>query len=193
MSVLVSSSHFVARILPMAEVDVDDSGYITKHWFFPDRAEWLYGGLAFLIVAFLLYRFALPGLQDGMNKRSERIGADIEAASAAKTAAEADAMQIRTALGDIEAERARLLAEADAQAEAVLADGRVRLASELAEIEARAQAEVATMGSRAGDELRAEITRLSSAAVDHVVNGVLDDSVQQDLIEDFIARVGASA
>ncbi len=34
MSVLVSSSHFVARALPMAEVDVDESGYITKHWFF---------------------------------------------------------------------------------------------------------------------------------------------------------------
>jgi F-type H+-transporting ATPase subunit b len=193
MSVLVSSSHFVARILPMAEVDVDDSGYITKHWFFPDRAEWLYGGLAFLIVAYILYRFALPGMKDGLNKRSERIGSDIESAAAAKAAAETDALQIRTALGDIEAERARLLAEADAQAASVLAEGRVRLATELAEMEARAHAEIASMGSRAGDELRAEITRLSSAAVDHVVNGVLDDSVQQDLIEDFIARVGASA
>ncbi len=49
------------------------------------------------------------------------------------------------------------------------------------------------MGSRVNDELRAEIVRLSAAAVDYVVSGSLDDSVQQNLIEDFIARVGASA
>ena len=49
------------------------------------------------------------------------------------------------------------------------------------------------MGSRAGDELRAEIARLSHAAVDHVVKGSLDDSTQQELIESFISRVGASA
>ena len=47
-------------------------------------------------------------------------------------------------------------------------------------------------GNRIGDELRAEIARLSNAAVDHVVTGSLDDSTQQELIESFIARVGAA-
>ena len=41
--------------------------------------------------------------------------------------AEAEAAQIRQAIGDIDAERARLLAEADVQAEALLDDGRARL------------------------------------------------------------------
>jgi F0F1-type ATP synthase membrane subunit b/b' len=43
-----------------------------------------------------------------------------------------------------------------------------------------------------GDELRAEISRLSSAAVDHVVSGSLDDATHQELIENFISRVGAA-
>ena len=47
--------------------------------------------------------------------------------------------------------------------------------------------------TRVGDELRAEVARLSAAAVDHVVTGSLDDATHQELIENFINRVGASA
>jgi F-type H+-transporting ATPase subunit b len=56
----------------------------------------------------------------------------------------------------------------------------------------KADAEIAAAGNRIGDELRAEIARLSNAAVDHVVTGSLDDATQQELIESFIARVGAA-
>ena len=79
-----------------------------------------------------------------------------------------------------------------AQADAVLTDGRARLATEVAELEAKADAEIAAAGSRVGDELRAEIGRLSAAAVDQVVNGTLDAATQQELIENFISRVGAA-
>ena len=61
-----------------------------------------------------------------------------------------------------------------------------------ADLEARTVAEIAATGNRAGDELRAEIARLSNAAVDHVVTGSLDDATQQELIESFISRVGAA-
>jgi len=56
----------------------------------------------------------------------------------------------------------------------------------------RAQTDIAAAKGRVGDELRAEISRLSSAAVDQVVNGSLDDATHQELIENFIARVGAA-
>jgi len=42
-------------------------------------------------------------------------------------------------------------------------------------------------------ELDAAAADTSSAAVDHVVTGSLDDATQQELIENFISRVGASA
>jgi F-type H+-transporting ATPase subunit b len=63
----------------------------------------------------------------------------------------------------------------------------------MADIEARAEAELASAAGRSGDELRAEIARYSSSAIDSVVNGTLDDAAQQALIEGFIARVGASS
>ena len=101
--------------------------------------------------------------------------------------------RIRQSLGNIEAERQRVLAEADAQAEALLADGRARLDTEVAELEAKADTDIAAGAGRAGDELRVEIARLAGAAADLVVERSLDDATQQQLIESFIANVGASS
>ncbi|MFM8380606.1 MAG: hypothetical protein ACKOA6_01240, partial [Actinomycetota bacterium] len=67
-----------------------------------------------------------------------------------------------------------------------------RLTTELAELESKAQSEIAASANRVGDELRAEVARLSIAAVDHVVTGSLDAATHQELIENFITRVGAS-
>ena len=75
----------------------------------------------------------------------------------------------------------------------MLEDGRARLEAEMADVEAKAHAEIAAANSRVGDELRAEISRLSSAAVDHVVTGSLDEATHQELIESFIAKVGAQS
>jgi hypothetical protein len=99
---------------------------------------------------------------------------------------------VRTDKGDIAAERERLPSEAQAQAAAVLEDGRARLSIEVADAEAKGVTDIASAQGRVGDEMRAEIARLSSAAVDHVVTGSLDDATQQELIENFIQRVGAS-
>lgn len=164
---------------------------VTASWFMPDPAELIWGGLAFLVILALLIKLALPAAKKGLAARTERIQAQLDAAAAAKSAATTEAQQIRQAKGDIAAERARLLADADAQAATILAEGRVRLAEELAALEARAEADIAATRNRGSDELRAEIAGLSSAAVDHVVRGSLDDATHQRLIEDFISRVGA--
>jgi len=75
----------------------------------------------------------------------------------------------------------------------VLTDGRARLEQEVAELEARADSDIAAASGRVNDELRAEITRISNAAAEQLLaSGVIDDATQQDLIESFISRVGAS-
>jgi F-type H+-transporting ATPase subunit b len=180
-------------IVPMAKCGADENNEcVTEHWFFPARAEWLYGGLASIIIFTALYKFALPQFKKSLAERSARIQKELDDAANAKAAATAEAQQIRSAKGDIAAERARIMAQAEQQAAQVLADGRARVATELADLEAKANADIATARGRTGDELRAEIARLSNAAVDHVVTGSLDDATHQELIESFIARVGAA-
>jgi F-type H+-transporting ATPase subunit b len=165
----------------------------TPSKFWPEGYEMLFGIPASVIVFYLLWKFAGPAVKKGMTARTAKIQAELDAGEADRVAAEAEAAKIRQAKGDIGAERARLLAEADTQAAALLEDGRARLAQEVAELEARAEADLTAAAARSGDELRAEIAKLSSAAVDHVVTGSLDEATQQALVESFIATVGASA
>jgi F-type H+-transporting ATPase subunit b len=182
----------VAIVRPMGECGVDEKGCTTLKPILPETAEIIYGGIASLIIFAALYKFAWPQIKKAMAARTERIQKELDDAAADKASAAAEAAQIRQAKGDIAAERERLLAEADTQAAAVLEEGRARMAAEMADIEAKAMADIAAANSRVGDELRAEIARLSTAAVDHVVTGSLDEATHQELIESFIQKVGAS-
>ena len=172
----------------------DDNGQVvTHHWLWPESAELIYGTIASLIIFYLLWRLAGPAAKKAFTDRTERIREEIDSAAQELEDANADAERIRTAKGDIDAERARLFGEADVEAEALLTDGRARLDNEVADLEARAAAEVEAGAGRATDELRAEIGRLAQVTTDGVVADSLDSATEQDLIEGFIARVGATS
>jgi F-type H+-transporting ATPase subunit b len=166
----------------------------SKSWIWPEQAELIYGTAASLIIFGALFKFAGPTIKKAMTARTERIQGELDASANAKTEAESEAAGIRQTAGDIEAERQRLFADADAQAAALLTDGRARLEQEVAELQARADADIAAAGGRVNDELQAEISRLAAAAVDRLLaDGVVDPATQQSLIESYISKVGASA
>jgi F-type H+-transporting ATPase subunit b len=193
MSLFAAATLAAGRLFPGAEeIPFDDKGYTTIDPIFPPLKELVPGTLASIIVFSLLAWKAGPIIRKSFRDRTAGVQKQLDDAAAAKTAAEAEAVRIREAQGDIDAERCRLYAEADAQAEALLADGRARLAAEIAELEARAEADIASAAGRGNDELRTEIAKHSSVAVDTIVRDTLDDAAQQELIEGFIARVGAS-
>jgi len=189
---LAADLQAVAGSLIQVEWDIDDDGFVTANDpILPPIKEIFIGGAASLIVFVAIWKFAGPSIAKAMRARTARIQGELDGATGAKADAEQQAAEIRTALGDIEGERRRLFAEADAQAESILTDGRSRLDQEIAELHTRADADIATASNRSGDELRTEIGRHSVAAVDRVVVESLDDAAQHDLIESFIQRVGA--
>ena len=194
MSLLATTSVLVARVLPASEeVPFDDKGYHTEHWLFAPTWETIIASTASIIVFGLLYKFASPTVKQSFKDRTEGIQKELDDSAAAKSVAETEATRIREAKGDIDAERGRLYAEADAQAEALLTDGRARLDDEMADLEARSDADIDAAADRSADELRAEIARYSSKAVERIAYDTLDNTTQQELIESFISRVGASS
>lgn len=176
----------------VAVVAVEDPSQ-THHWLWPEGYELLFGVPATLLVFGLLYWKAWPVIKQGMAARTQRVQDELDEATKARGDAEAEAARIREALGDIETERSRILADADVQAEATLVDGRQRLDAETAEMESKAASDLEAAASRSGDELRSEIVRLSSAVIDRVVVESVDDTAHQDLIEAYISKVGAGA
>jgi F-type H+-transporting ATPase subunit b len=182
----------IGRFVAEEEHHFDDQGYTTHHWLLPENAEIIYGGIASVLVIGLLVWKAGPLAMKAFAARTEKIQHELDESANAKRDAEAEAARIRQNLGNIDAERQRLLDEADVQAAALLADGRARLDAEVAELEAKADSDIASVGSRTADELRAEIARLASQAADKVVEQSLDDATLQNLIENYIANVGAT-
>jgi F-type H+-transporting ATPase subunit b len=162
----------------------------TPSKFWPEGYEIWFGGAASVMIFALLWWKAWPLVKKSMDARTQRVQDEIDASVNDEKTATAEAARIREAKGDIESERARILAEADQRAEAVLADGRTRLEREVAELEAKATADIAAAGGRVSDELRGEIARLVADTAEQVVKTSLDDATQQRLIEDFIANVG---
>jgi F-type H+-transporting ATPase subunit b len=193
MSLFATATLAAGRLVPGAEeIPFDDKGYTTIDPIFPPLKELVPGTLASIIVFTLLVWKAGPIIKKSFTDRTARIQKELDDSAAAKAAAEVEAARIRQAQGNIDAERERLFAEADAQAEALLADGRNRLAAEIAELESRADADISSAAGRSSDELRVEIAKHAGTAVDAIVRDTLDDAAQQELIENFIARVGAS-
>ena len=186
--------HLAAGNFVQVEYDIDDDGYVTSnHWLFPPYWEIIIQAAASLLVFYALYKFAWPEIKKFYKNRTAGIQADIDDAANAKAVAEKDAKDIRTALGDIDAERTRLFAEADNEAAALVADGRARLDAEVVEMQARADADIAAAASRGSDDLRSDIARYSADAIDRVVLDTIDAETHQQLIEGFIARVGATS
>ena len=193
MTVLASIVPTIGRIVVAAEdVTIDSEGHIVTHspiW--PEQAELIYGSIASLIIFFLLWKFAGPQIAKAMRTRTQKVQKELDDSAADRAAATAEAAQIRQAKGDIDGERARLLADADAQAEALLADGRARFEQEVAELDAKADADIAALATRSGDELRTDIAELASQATERLVVDELDDATAQALVEQFIQKVGA--
>ncbi|MCU1397509.1 MAG: atpF [Acidimicrobiales bacterium] len=183
----------IGHLLMDDTVTVDSNGIVTHSAFLPETAEIIYGGLASILIFVILAKFAGPALTKGLAARTAKIQKELDSAADDKSASATEAADIRQALGDIGAERGRLLAEAAAQAEALVADFNTRLDDEIAELHARAAADIETAKGRQSDELRAEISRLSSAAAERAVAESIDDATHQQLIESFIQRAGSMA
>lgn len=178
-------------LLAAAEEHVDETQ--SHSWIWPEGYELLFGTIASILIFALLWWKAGPLIVKGMRSRTERIQGELDGAAAELATAEREAATIRQAVGDIGAERARLLAEADVHAEALLTDGRGRLEAEIVDLHAKADADIAALANRGGDELRSEIGHVAAAAADRIVQQTIDAETQQRLVEDFISRVGAGA
>lgn len=184
-------NHIAAGLLEAESVPNDGVGSTSLSPYFAPMKEVVIGGLATLIVFAMLYKFAWPAIAKGMKDRTARIQSDLDSSAADRKKAEAEAAEIRKSLGDIDGERTRLFAEAESQAAALLEDGRSRISQDVAEMEAKAEADIAAAAGRGADDLRADIARYSSQAIESSVTTSLDDATQQELIEGFIARVGS--
>jgi len=168
-----------------------EEGAENAFWLPHDINEVIWGSLAFLIVAALLWKFAKKPGADFFRNRREGIAAGLEAAEASRTGAEADLDSIRSALADSDAEAARILEDARQAADALTAEIAVRADRDIEMVRERAQIDLAATRGQVEADLSGELSRLAFGAAERVVDGTLDDANQQRLIDAYITNVGS--
>jgi F-type H+-transporting ATPase subunit b len=156
-----------------------------------DVNEVYWGSLAFLVVAALLYKLAIPPIAKALRGRSTRIESELGVADAAKAEAVAEADRIQASVSNADQEAARIIADAQEAAVQLRASLRERADQEAVELQVRARADIEAQKLQAIGDLRAEVSSLARGAAEAVVRSNLDDATQADLIDNYINQVGA--
>jgi F-type H+-transporting ATPase subunit b len=160
---------------------------------FPATNELIWGTLSFLILLGAMWKFALPGVQKGMQARTDRIRENLDEAEKAKSEAQRILEDYQRQLADAKNESARIIEEARQTAEQMRRDLMTRAESEINEVRQRSHAEMEAAKNRAVAELRAQVSELAIAAAEIVVQKNLDRDTNRALVERYIEQVGAGS
>ena len=158
----------------------------------PTTNELIWGTLSFLVLLVVMWKFALPPVQNMMKTREDRVRGDLERSESAKTEAEQVLEQYKAQLADARNEAARIIDEARASAEDVRRDLIARAESDAAALRARADEDVRLATDRAMSDLQARVGELSIQLAEKIVERNLDRDTQRQLIDSFITQVGSS-
>lgn len=156
----------------------------------PDKNEAIAGVIAFAIVFFFVWKWAIPALNKTLEARQQAIKAELEAAESAKVEAQSLLDDYQEQLSGAEAEAAQIVDKGRADGEQVKADVVARAETEAEQIKARAEGEIAGERERVAGELRRQVADLSIDVAEKVVGTSLDADAQRELVDRYIDDLG---
>ncbi len=149
--------------------------------------------VTFLIVLYILKRFAFGRIAELLEERRRIVRDNLEGAERARTEAQALLADYKQQLARSRHEATEILERARRSAEA----DRARMAQELAEERERgvaaAQAAIQAETRQSLDRIKSEIADLTLAATERALGRALDEREQRRLIDDALADVDFSA
>lgn len=158
----------------------------------PIIEEFIWGSLAFLVIVGLFLWKGLGPAKQWFADQKSAVSDEFDKVESDRVAAETEYQQLSSGLGDVEAERSRILAESHEQAATVKADIMARADSEAAEMRAKSTADLGSNQAQASADLQSEMSQLTVASAEAVVESNLDETTQRDLVEAYINQVGSS-
>ena len=158
----------------------------------PELTEIIWGGAAFVVLLALMKWKLFPVVKNLMEQRTQRIQDAIDDADRQRAEAAEVKANYEAELADAKAEAARIVDEAREQAGAVRADLQARAEADIAEMRERAAADVEASKRQAIADLQSEVSDIALGAAEAVLGRSLEDpEMQRQLVDDYIASVGA--
>lgn len=159
----------------------------------PILPEVVWGAIAFFGLLILMNSVLLPPLRQAMQRRSDQLRSDNEAAEKAVVAAEQVRRDYDATLAEARAEATRIIDAARTDAEALRAE-KVRAATdEVAAMRQTALAELETERNNALSSMRGDIAQIAVAAASKVVGQPLDVTANQSVVDSHVNRAGDDA
>ena len=158
----------------------------------PAAAELVYGAIAFVLLFWLLSKFAFPKLNEALAQRNAQIQGKLEESESKLTEAEQIRRRYEEQLADARNESNRIIEEARQTADAMRRDILARAEQEAQAAVTRAQAEVGAERDRAVQALRQEVGALSLQLASRIVEKELDPRQHQVLIDQYIEQLSRS-
>jgi F-type H+-transporting ATPase subunit b len=188
LSMLTQAVFLFQEPVPISEPVGEEAGGIQLLLPHPD--ELIAGLIAFVIVFFFVWKWAVPALNKTLEARQQAIRAEYEAAEAAKVEAESLLGDYHDQLSGARDEATAIVDEARTAGEQVKADIVSRAETEAEQIKSRAHDEIEGERERVAGELRREVADLSLTVAEKVVGTSLDDDRQRELVDRYIDELG---
>jgi len=145
--------------------------------------------LIFVILLFVLAKFAFKPLTAAVEAREKRLEEMLQAAQADREAASKLLEEQKRAVDAARSEAQRLVAESRTTGEKMRAEMLEQTKHQQHELLQRARAEIDTERKRAVADLRREAVELALAGASKVIERNLDDQTNRKLVESFLSTV----
>ena len=179
-------------VVTSAEHAVEGAAHHANSFIIPgDINEVIWGTIAFLLIVLLIVWKGRPAIKAMWNGRIDRLRNEVTNAADTRAAAEAKLAEVESNIANADAERQRIVADARTDAANVKAQIIARAGTDAADLRARGQADAEGARAQASADLQAEIGALAIGAAEKVVTNSLDAATQTELIDNYIANVGA--
>lgn len=145
--------------------------------------------LVFLVLLFVLGKFAYPAILKATEEREQTIARQLGEAEKANSDARTLLEENRRLLGEAKAQAQAMVAEAKAAAEKERAVAVEKTRHEQEELLARARREIVAEREKALTDLRREAVDLSLAAASRLIGQRLDGGSDRALVEGYLASL----
>jgi F-type H+-transporting ATPase subunit b len=153
----------------------------------PEPNELIAGILAFSIVFFFVWKWALPTLNQTLEARQQAVSGELADAEKAKVEAESLLSDYRAQLADAKSEGNRILEDARVTAEQMRTDLLSKAESEADNIRNKARDDASAEKSRALSDARTQVGDISVDLAGKIVGEALDADAHQALIDRYLA------
>ena len=150
----------------------------------PGLAFWTV--VAFLIVFWILSKYAWPAITSAMETREDKITESMDRAERALAEARQISADNEKARREAEQEAQRILREARDASEQLRAQELDKTRAQIKQAQEAAQAEIEREKQSAIEQLRTEVTELAIQAAGKILEENMDDSRQRKLVDKFI-------